>query len=501
LDALGKWSLLDSYVLVAMMVAFNFKVRGNFNFNVSLHARGTPISWLLVGLVPPRNQHYRSISLLLAGHQIYLGPDHSGLPGGEAIRVTIFTVPGYGFYAFMLATMVSLAVGHAATFFHRFAASPVARVPAGGPREALCRHAFRTEAPHTAKAAEKAALQRESRFHFTHLDRVVASSDRIEAETDEAAAAESWQQGRVLSASKRWGVACLIVLTSAVLVAAAIQRSYQFTFGGLVGWLLDSPLVGPGSSPRQQGFSLLSTYNVLPSAAPVPDDLGIHFIQTAFIGYALLVPLAHLALLLVAWLVPTTLRTQAFLLVAGEVANAWSAVDVFIVSLFAALLQIGQFCAFIVSAPCGSPVDLFGGQSLNDLIGAFFESRGIEEDPSCLTVSASLVGGCFSLVAAGLSVFCTSQLVLGYAHAAVHDRLDDLLRADTAALRRPSSSAAAADDDGSPGAAAQMHSAPSSPPGGGGSKNSGDESSSAFASSVASEPLSPLRSAPRREGL
>ena len=26
LDALGKWSLLDSYVMVAMMVAFNFKV-------------------------------------------------------------------------------------------------------------------------------------------------------------------------------------------------------------------------------------------------------------------------------------------------------------------------------------------------------------------------------------------------------------------------------------------------------------------------------------------
>lgn len=395
--------------------------------------------------------------------QIYLGPDQSGLPGGEAIRVTIFTVPGYGFYTFMFGTMISLVLGHAATFFHRFAASPVSRIPAGGDREALCKHAFRpiTSTPghhggagpsssslarsgqvssevvshlHSEASHETSATAYEEAGGFQDGDEDNSEVAQGSAPTTEAGqhqgSSQEEEEGVQLSSLKRWGVAFLIVATFGVLIAGAVLRSYRFTFGGLVGWMLDSSLVGVGSSPRQQSYSLLSTYKVLPSAAPVPDDLSLHFIQNAFLGYALVMPLMHLVLLLYAWLVPTTLRTQAFLLVIGEVANAWSAVDVFIFSLFAALLQIGQFCAFIVAAPCGSPVEAFGGASLNDMIGSFFEKHNIDEEASCLTVSASLIQGCFALLVAGVSVFLTSQLVLGYAHSAVHDRLNDLLEAN-----------------------------------------------------------------------
>ena len=38
LDALGKWSLLDSYVMVAMMVAFNFKVLALAPFKTTFKA-------------------------------------------------------------------------------------------------------------------------------------------------------------------------------------------------------------------------------------------------------------------------------------------------------------------------------------------------------------------------------------------------------------------------------------------------------------------------------
>jgi hypothetical protein len=55
-------------------------------------------------------------------------------------------------------------------------------------------------------------------------------------------------------------------------------------------------------------------------------------------------------------------------------------VDVFIFSIFAALMQISQFAAFIVEEPCGSPIDGLGGQSLNDVIGALFDARGIDEE-------------------------------------------------------------------------------------------------------------------------
>jgi uncharacterized paraquat-inducible protein A len=41
LDALGKWSLLDSYVMVAMMVAFNFKVHSYNVVHLSVLVMGS----------------------------------------------------------------------------------------------------------------------------------------------------------------------------------------------------------------------------------------------------------------------------------------------------------------------------------------------------------------------------------------------------------------------------------------------------------------------------
>ena len=460
---------------------------------------------------------------MLQPEQIYLGPDQSGLPGGEAIRVTIFTVPGYGFYTFKFGTMLSLVLGHAATFLHRFAASPVARIPAGGDREALCRHSFRPSTGHPSGAGTATILSLSrtgkgsnevvNRFHDRGASSHGDGNEEGRAPSEEMDQHRCSPQGEEeeevqLTAIKRWGIAFLIVATFAVLIAGAVLRSYRFTFGGLVGWMLDSSLVGVGSSPRQQSYSLLSTYNVLPSAAPIPDDLGLHFIQNAFLGYALVMPLVHLVLLLWAWLVPATLRTQAFLLVIGEVANAWSAVDVFIFSLFAALLQIGQFCAFIVAVPCGSPIEALGGASLNDVIGSFFEKHDIDEDASCLTVSASLIEGCFALMVAGFSVFFTSQLVLGYAHSAVHDRLNDLLEANGTGHEEtsaPKSSRMPHADSSVPILPAAPFTRGATTSSGGGAA-SGDYDGNAIAPETrsvlaAESTFMPLHSTPRRTGL
>ena len=60
---------------------------------------------------------------------------------------------------------------------------------------------------------------------------------------------------------------------------------------------------------------------------------ALGFFQTFFFAVCLVVPLLWLLLLALLWLVPLHATTQRRLLVAAEVAHAWSALDVFLLTL------------------------------------------------------------------------------------------------------------------------------------------------------------------------
>lgn len=88
LDSLGKFSLIDAYVLVLMMVAFRYQ----------------------------------------------LEVENLG-------QLNVYVTPKFGFYSFLFATIVSLVSGHAMLFFHRKAMIP--RIPVySGRRESLGKHIF-----------------------------------------------------------------------------------------------------------------------------------------------------------------------------------------------------------------------------------------------------------------------------------------------------------------------------------------------------------------------
>lgn len=88
LDSLGKFSLIDAYVLVLMMVAFRY----NLDFE-----------------------------------------------GVGALNV--YVTPKYGFYSFLFATIVSLVSGHVVLFLHRKTMIPSIPVYSGR-KESLSRHVF-----------------------------------------------------------------------------------------------------------------------------------------------------------------------------------------------------------------------------------------------------------------------------------------------------------------------------------------------------------------------
>ena len=83
LDALGKWSLIDTFVLVMMMVAFRFHIENQ--------------------------KTWESITFL---------PD-------DFLVVDVIVGPGWGIFAFIIATVISLVSTHVVIAFHRSAVRSV----------------------------------------------------------------------------------------------------------------------------------------------------------------------------------------------------------------------------------------------------------------------------------------------------------------------------------------------------------------------------------------
>ena len=71
----------------------------------------------------------------------------------------------------------------------------------------------------------------------------------------------------------------------------------------------------------------------LPHTSSRAPAAALGFFQAFFFAVCLVVPLLWLLLLALLWLVPLRPATQRRLLVAAEVAHAWSALDVFLLTL------------------------------------------------------------------------------------------------------------------------------------------------------------------------
>ena len=64
------------------------------------------------------------------------------------------------------------------------------------------------------------------------------------------------------------------------------------------------------------------------------------------------VVVAHLVLLSFLWLAKLTELSQRRLFYPAEVLNSWAALDVFVVTVIASVLQIEQFSRFMIGGRC-----------------------------------------------------------------------------------------------------------------------------------------------------
>jgi Paraquat-inducible protein A len=299
-DALGKWSLIDSYVLIMMMVSFRVSV---------------------------------------------------GYPYGSTdVALDVYVQAQVGFYIFLVATMLSLLLSHVSVASHRLAVEPPFPNSKLAPREALSAHEYGM------------GKDRDTLLTCTLFGRSTIS--------------------------------CVLLVALALLGAGAFMDSFSFVIEGLLGTALRWT-----GQPVARDFSVISLAAHIPCASYYDyNGLGVRTLQAVFIMFTLAFPLLHLLSLLLLWLMPLPLRGQYYLFVTMEIVNAWSALDVFVVSIIVSVLELTTFAESVVK-DCGG---------LNEFMANNFPYSGYQ---TCFGVYTELLSGCWMLFCAVViytvcTIFC-----------------------------------------------------------------------------------------------
>jgi len=339
LDILGKWSLIDAYVLCLMSVAFAFET---------------------------------DTEIL-----------------GIRIQVDIQVRPGWGVYSFVLATMWSLGMSHWMSYKHRHAVErrrytkeflKAMRLP---PHEALHSRPF-------------APLQRHRRFKCS-------------------------RHGRLLL----W---IIMALTLLVTILGETLHTFEFQFSGL------AELILPPEKLTTQ-FSLISLGKLIPHAARnggyLSGGLWAKWLTLMFFAFAMVIPLIRLLLLALLWSVPMTLRHTRRLFHLIEVIAAWSAMDVFIVSVIASVLEIGGLSQDVIGDAFGSIQDTvcrllnaLPPDFLNQILNAVgLPDLDLSNGCTLFRVDSILLAGCWLLLLAVIACELFSHIVMELAEASITERM------------------------------------------------------------------------------
>jgi len=333
LDALGKWSLVDAFVMILFRAAFAFRLE-------------------------------------------------AADEDGNRVAIDAEVRPEYGFQSFLLATVLSLALGHVASAWHREdreraeearqATTPFGDEGVGGAIED--------------RGARRAASDADGALPSSDMTRASNETTRVSSYRDSDSDGAPRVATRHSAASRAEDVAVAggLIFAAGLLVIGAHADAIRFDFEGAAGAAL-----GPTRASRT--FSLVALARALPPASSA---------ALVLVAFTVAAPLARVAVALALWLAPTTKRERRLARVAEETLGAWSALDACVLSAVAAALQIGRFAAFIVGDGCAF-VDARLRQA-----AAFGAARGMDDpfglrgDDTCFDVAATPTGGCWVLVLA-----------------------------------------------------------------------------------------------------
>jgi len=276
--------------------------------------------------------------------------------------VDVLVVPDWGFFSFLLATMASLGLTHIIVAYHHISvdASSQHYGTVSKNRKALSRRVFRV---------------RKTNFVFTPFGKYMVT---------------------------------FFLIIAAILISVGVSiDSFDFQFKGAAGFVLDA--MGDNST---SSYSLITLGTALPMSSESPNAPGIRWIQAIYFTFTLAVPLAHLIVLGFLWLVPLKHAIQRRIFMITQVLDAWSALEVFVVSIIAAVLEIQQFAQFIIGNKC----DL-----INEILKKYFHNQFGQGDV-CFDVVATLTSGCWTLFTACIVYLISGNLIMRICHNSLKKR-------------------------------------------------------------------------------
>ena len=316
LDATGKFSILDSYVMIMMLVAFHFHI-------------DIPLS-------------------------------EKSLAKSSSI-IDVFVYAAYGFFALILATLISLCLSHIITQLHR-----------------------RLDEHPDQNKGEKA----ESHKSIMSFAKSKCFGDR----------------------PFRIFISVMLFTTLTLVILGSITQCFSFYFHGLAGYALELFDIAP-----HREYSIISLGLRVPAAYENPDDPVIRFTQVVYFITVLVIPLSFIVTLIILWFIPMPRKAQKIILTLAEILNAWSCIDVFVIAIVASLTEIEQFTKFIVGDKC---------KDIDPIIQKYF-SKTLNEHDTCFEVKSYLEEGCWLFFAAAISYFISSFVILKVCRNALNERLPD----------------------------------------------------------------------------
>lgn len=266
-DALGKWSLIDFYVMMLMLCAF-----------------------------------YLQLYIL-----------------ASKIHVDVSVKPNWGFYGFLLATMMSLGLGHLVLACHRLVTEP--KAPSGerereieGERESVGEREREKESVSLSSMTFLLSLSPSSSdSSYTSLSSSEETERERERETEREDEREREKVNMLSIHLTSFGSLLLfffLSLTVLFTIAGTFLKTMEFDFKGLVGLMLKGDDIA--------SYSYVSIGGTIPEHSGMPNDFGVRWLQASFYLFGLAMPLGYLAVTYVLWFVPLSLSRLRQLHVLSE---------------------------------------------------------------------------------------------------------------------------------------------------------------------------------------
>jgi len=362
-DAVGKWSMIDVYVLLLIMVGFGVSIKN------------------------PRLQI---------------------LPEGF-YGARVFVDPDVGLISFTAAAMLSLFLNNLLVYCHRNATEADKQINLN-PELAL--HVVQISEDYFGQESDE---RRDKPHRFSTWLEEGGEMEEIEPLQSHVFLLANGKRLRFSLIGRRV-VKLLLVFDLMLLVFGTFVASYGFRMIGVIGMFLDVD-----KTRSWMPYSVWDTF-LFGARQSVESEtnyagfvIGVLFLCLSYLSTAFFLPLLQLISLFRLWKKPMTLKQQKWVYLTTEIFAAWSCIDVFIVGLIIAVLEMGHISYVLLEPVCKHVLPY-----INDVLipSGFVE----EEDATCLYIASSLEPGCALLLTCAFLTNVLSQLILRVCHHAIHQR-------------------------------------------------------------------------------